>query len=64
MYFRQFHAQLTTKVLNLLEANQIDATFSPDNCTECLQPLDLSINKPVKDFLRGKFEEWYAAEIY
>jgi len=33
------------------------------NCTDRLQPLDLSINKPVKDFLQNKFQKWYAEEI-
>ena len=31
----------------------------PSNCTDVLQPLDLSINKPAKDFMRTKFQEWY-----
>ena len=31
----------------------------PANCTDKLQPLDLSVNKPAKDFLRKKFQEWY-----
>ena len=28
------------------------------------QPLDVSINKPAKSFLKRKFEEWYAEEIF
>ena len=35
----------------------------PANTTDCLQPLDISVNKPAKTFLKGKFEEWYATEI-
>ena len=62
--FDNFKAQLTTEVLNLLEVNHVDTVFIPANCTDRLQPLDLSVNKPAKDFLRGKFEEWYAAQIY
>ena len=26
--------------------------------------MDLSVNKAVKDFLRAKFEEWYATEVF
>ena len=32
----------------------------PPNCTDQLQPMDLSFNKPVKDFMWGKFQEWYS----
>jgi len=28
-----------------------------------LQPLDISVNKPAKDFLREKFQDWYASQI-
>ena len=35
----------------------------PANCTDKLQPLDLSCNKPAKDFLKNKFQEWYAEVI-
>ena len=35
----------------------------PAHCTDILQPLDLSINKPVKDHLKASFQEWYAVGI-
>ena len=35
----------------------------PTNCSGELQPLDLSVNKTVKDFLWAKFQDWYIAEI-
>ena len=28
-----------------------------------LQPLDLSANKPVKDGMKAKFQQWYADEV-
>ena len=31
--------------------------------TDYLQPLDLSVNKPIIDFLKGKFTEWFAYEV-
>ena len=36
---------------------------SPSNCTDILQPLDLSVNKPFKDKLRIGFSEWYAEKV-
>lgn len=35
----------------------------PPNMTDHLQPLDLAVNKPIKDFLKGKFIEWYSEEV-
>ena len=31
----------------------------PANTTDQLQPLDISVNKPAKEFLKRKFEQWY-----
>ncbi len=33
------------------------------NTTDRLQPLDLSVNKPAKDFMKKKFQDWYGAMI-
>ena len=35
----------------------------PPNTTDRLQPMDISVNKPAKDFLRKKFQEWYADQV-
>ena len=35
----------------------------PAHYTDCLQPLDLSVNKPVKDHLKASLQEWYAIGI-
>ena len=50
-------------VLKKLEDNNILYIIVPNNCTDRLQPLDLSVNKPAKDFLRSKFQQWYRTEI-
>ena len=61
--FDEFSGQVTDRVLSLLKANNIFYVIVPPNCTDTLQPLDVSVNKPAKDFLRAKFNEWYAAKI-
>lgn len=58
-----FKGQSTDDVINLLETNNILACFLPPNSTDRIQPMDLSVNKAVKDHLRGKFEEWYANQV-
>ena len=35
----------------------------PANCTDCLQPLDISMNQSVKHFLHEQFQEWYADQF-
>ena len=61
--FDAFKGQNTEKVLTLLEQNNIFYVMVPPNCTDRLQPLDVSVNKAAKDFLKGKFHEWYADKV-
>jgi len=35
----------------------------PPNCMDRLQPLDVSVNKSAKEFLRRKFHAWYAENV-
>ena len=62
--FDNFKGQVTDDVLLLLERNHVDVVFVPPNCTDRLQPLDLSVNKPAKDFLRDKFQHWYSDKVF
>ena len=54
---------MTESVLKLLDENHIHRVAIPANCTDRLQPLDVSVNKAAKEFLRQKFHEWYAQKI-
>lgn len=58
-----FTAQCTTDVNDLFEYYGIDTVHVPANCTGELQPMDISINKPVKTFLKDEFHNWYADEM-
>ena len=61
--FDVFTGQCTTSVNTILQENNILYVHVPANCTDQLQPLDLSINKPAKEFLRHEFQNWYAQQI-
>ena len=61
--FDRFKAQCTATVLGVLEKNNILVSLVPANCTDRLQPLDVSVNKSVKEFLRRQFHEWYPGEV-
>ena len=58
-----FKGQITSTVSNLLEENNIHVCLLPANTTDRLQPIDLTVNKPAKDFLKSCFGDWYAEQI-
>ena len=61
--FDGFKGQTTEMIHSLLAVNNIVTIQIPPNCTDKLQPLDLSINKPMKDHLKSKFQAWHANEV-
>ena len=61
--FDIFKGQCTDAILSLLEKNNIHFVNVPANTNDRLQPLDISVKKSAKDFLRGKFNDWYATKI-
>ena len=58
-----FKGQVTNKVTALLERHNIHACLLPPNTTDIMQPMDISVNKSAKAFLKNKFEAWYASEV-
>ena len=63
LLFDNFKAQCTQKLLTMLDNNFVDVILIPPNCTDRLQPSDISMNKPAKDYLRGEFKSWYAKQV-
>ena len=43
--------------------NNILFAIVPANLTDRLQPLDISVNKSVKDHLRNQFSHWYSEKL-
>ena len=50
MIFDDFSAQKTDGVLKQLRDNYIHTVYVPPNCTGYLQPMDISVNKTIKEF--------------
>ena len=57
LLFDNFSGQCTPGLLKMIDAHHIHVILIPPNCTDRLQPLDLSVNESVKDFLKRQFEE-------
>ena len=58
-----FRGHLLPEVDEALEENRIMKIVVPSNCTDRLQPLDLSVNKALKDQLQSSFRKWYAEQV-
>lgn len=61
--FDNFSGQCTDGLFKILSDNNINYVFIPPNCTDRLQPLDVSVNKAAKNFLHDQFQEWYAESL-
>ena len=61
--FDHFKGQLSDSITQILEKHNIQSVLVPACCTDRLQPLDISVNKSAKSFLRSEFQKWYANEI-
>ena len=55
--FDEFKEQLTETCTDLLLENNILIVRVLPNCTDRLQPLDVSVKKAAKDFLKREFQE-------
>ena len=53
----------TEKLLKLLNTNMVNVVLIPPNCTDRLQLLDFSVYKTAKEFLRKRFQKWYALQV-
>ena len=45
-------------VVNRIQSMGIEVIHIPAGCTYLCQPIDVGINKPIKNRLRDKWEEW------
>ena len=59
--FDCFKGQTTPSVKALLAKHNIRFVLIPPNCTDKLQPLDISINKPIESEMKKCFQLWYVS---
>lgn len=58
----RFSVHLMDEVVDLIYAMGVEIIYVPGGCTSLAQPLDVGINKPFKDRIRGKWENWVCDE--
>ena len=61
--FDVFKGQCTDEIFKLLEINNILYVTVPPNTTDRLQPSDLSVNMPAKDYMKYKLQNRYVQII-
>lgn len=61
--FDVFRAQMGKDFINDLKKKVICIVFMLPSCTDRLQPMDLTVQKIVKDKLKERFQKWYANQI-
>lgn len=57
-----FSCHLTPRVKELLNKGKVDPVIVPGGCTKYIQAPDVSWNKPMKEYLREKYDTWLAEE--
>ena len=50
--FDNFSGQVTPGIIGLLAEHNVHIVKLPPNCTDRLQPMDLTVNKAAKNFLK------------
>ena len=46
------------RMVKLIKNLDVDVVHIPLGCTPYCQPIDISIDKPLKDGFRSRWEEW------
>lgn len=62
LIYDAFRAHTTDAVQQKLAALNAKLVMVPKNMTDHRQPLDISVNKPVKNYLKTRFNEWYTGK--
>ena len=57
LVFDSFRAHLTDEILLSLAKVNVTVVVIPGGCSSKMQPVDVSLNKPIKDIVRGLWED-------
>ena len=63
LIFDVFRGQTTANVIQHITHKGCVVLYAPNNMTNYFQMLDLNVNGQAKEFLKKKFEVWYAEQV-
>ena len=63
LVFDSFKAHLVDNVLQALKRANASIVVLPGGCTSKAQPVDVSLNRPIKDTMRGLWEEFMTSSM-
>ena len=58
-----FKGQDNDEVAKLCRKNNCALIIVPHNLANKFQPLDITVNKPAKSFIKGKYNMWYTEQV-
>ena len=58
-----FKGQDNDEVAKLCRKNNCALIIVPHNLTNKFQPLDITVNKPAKSFIKDKYNMWYTEQV-
>ena len=58
-----FKGQGNDEVAKLCGKNNCVLIIVPHNLTNKFQPLDITVNKPAKSFIKDKYNMWYTEQV-
>ena len=61
--FDAYRGHKGSEIEDLLKENHLLPVPIPSNFSDRLQPVDVSVNKPLKNQLCNNFTRWYASEV-
>ena len=63
LIYDAFRAHTTDGIQQRLEELNVRLVMVPKNMTDHLQPLDISVNKPAKNYMKRRYAEWYTEQV-
>ena len=63
LVFDSFKAHLLDDVLQTLKRENASIVVVPGGCTSKAQPVDVSLNRPIKDTMKGLWEEFMTSSM-